>query len=143
MKKIDIDKKTIEEKIKLVELHLGRLNEMTSLSQKEITDDKNFAYAAWNLRGALESVFNICTHILSRIPGVKIDEYKQMAIDMGKQGIITKQFAEENLFKMAGYRNRLTHFYFEVTPEEMHGIIQNNLGDFDIFMKSIKTLLEN
>ena len=141
MKKININKKTIEEKIKLIELHLGRLKEMSLLSQREITNERNFAYAAWNLRGALESTFNICTHILSRIPGVKIDEYKQMAIDMGKQRIVAKEFAEEKLVKMAGYRNRLTHFYFEVTPKEMYGVIQNNLSDFDIFMKSIKKLL--
>ncbi len=141
--KLDINKKTIEEKMKRIELHLRRLEELKSLSGLQMADDKNFAYASWNLRGALESVFGICTHVLSRIPGVKIDEYKQMAIDMGKEGIVPMDFAEDRLVKMAKYRNRLTHFYFEVTPEEMHGIIQNNLGDFDIFMKSIKKLLED
>lgn len=143
MKKFNVNKTTIEEKIKLIELHIGRLKKLISLPQKEISEDKNFAYAAWNLRGALESLFNICTHILSRIPGVKIDEYKQMALDMGKEGIVPMEFAEGTLLKMAGYRNRLTHFYYEVTPEEMHSIIQNNLGDFDVFMKSIKKLLED
>ena len=44
---------------------------------------------------------------------------------------------------MVGYRNRLTHFYFEVTPKEMYKIIQNNLGDFDKFLKYIKKILEN
>ncbi len=143
MKKIDINKKTIEEKIKLIELHLRRLKDMKSMPELQVAEDKNFAYAAWNLRGALESLFSICTHVLSRIPGVKIDEYKQMAIDMGKEGIVPTEFAQDNLVKMAKYRNRLTRFYFEVTPKEMHGIIQNNLSDFDIFMKSIKNVLKS
>jgi len=51
-------------------------------------------------------------------------------------------FAEEKLYKMAGYRNRLTHFYFEITPAELHEIIQNNLGDFRVFLKHIKIILE-
>ncbi len=141
MKKLDINKKVIEEKIRLIELHLERLKGLRSVPEIQVAEDKTFGYAAWNLRGALESLFSICTHILSRIPGVKIDEYKQMAIDMGKQGIMPMEFAEDNLVKMAKYRNRLTHFYFEVTPKEMHSIIQNHLGDFDIFMKNIKKLL--
>lgn len=64
-----------------------------------------------------------------------------MAIEMGKQGFVPMGFAEGNLYKMAGYRNRLTHFYFEVSPEEMYKVIQNNLGDFEIFMKHIKKLM--
>lgn len=52
-------------------------------------------------------------------------------------------FTKNKLYEMAGYRNRLTHFYFEVTPKEMYKIIQNNLGDFDKFLKYIKKILEN
>jgi len=51
-------------------------------------------------------------------------------------------FTKNKLYEMAGYRNRLTHFYFEVTPKEMYKIIQNNLGDFDKFLKYIKKILE-
>lgn len=51
------------------------------------------------------------------------------------------EFAEQKLYKMGGYRNRLTHFYFEVKPEEMHSIVQNNLNDFKEFMGYIKPLL--
>jgi len=52
-------------------------------------------------------------------------------------------FAEEKLEKMARYRNRLTHFYLEITPKEMYGIIQHNLGDFEVFLKHIKRVVEN
>ena len=30
---------------------------------------------------------------------------------------------------MAGYRNRIIHFYAEVTPEELYGILTEKLGD--------------
>ena len=42
---------------------------------------------------------------------------------------------------MGGYRNRLTHFYFEVTPKEMYDIVQNNADDFKKFMGFVKKFL--
>jgi uncharacterized protein YutE (UPF0331/DUF86 family) len=94
------------------------------------------------LRYALEATFDICAHILSRIPGAKVEEYKRMAIEMGRQKIVPMNFAKNQLNKMAGYRNRLTHFYLEVTPEEMRQIISDNLGDFEVFLKYIKKLVK-
>lgn len=142
MKNLKIDKNLIVSRIKLIELYLKRLREMQNLSKGKFALPDNFAIAAYNLRSALEATFDICAHILSRIPGAQIDEYKQMAVEMGKQGLIPMDFAKNQLQKMAGYRNRLTHFYFEITPEEMYGIIQHNLGDFEIFLKHIKKILK-
>jgi uncharacterized protein YutE (UPF0331/DUF86 family) len=141
MKDLKINKKIIEDRIKLIELYLRRLKEMKGLSKRKFALPDNFAIAAYNLRSALEATFDICAHILSRIPGAKVREYKEMAIEMGGQKIIPMDFAENQLYKMVGYRNRLTHFYFEVTPNEMYEIIQNNLGDFETFLKHIKKFL--
>ena len=44
---------------------------------------------------------------------------------------------------MAGYRNRLTHFYFDVTPLEMYKIVKKDLGDFDTFLNYIKVFLSH
>ena len=139
--KTEIDKKIIKEKISLLEKHLSRLKNLQNLSLNQLGMPDNFDIAAWNLRCALEATFDICAHILSRIPGVKIEAYKQMAIEMGTQKILPLKFAKEKLEKMAGYRNRLTHFYFEISPKEMYEIIQHNLKDFEIFLKYIKKLL--
>lgn len=50
-----------------------------------------------------------------------------MAAEMALQKIVPEAFAGDVPVKMAGYRNRLTHFYFEVSSKEMHGVIQNGL----------------
>ena len=141
MKKLQIDKELILERIDIIEKSLGKLEGLKGLTPGRFMIDENFAVAEHYLRYALEATFDICAHILSRIPGVKVDEYKQMALEMGRQEFIPMDFAEQKLEKMAGYRNRLTHFYFEVTPEEMYKIIQENLEDFEIFMKHLKKLL--
>lgn len=141
MSNIKIDKELILERFDLINLSLIKLNGLKELTPGRFMMDENFAIAEHYLRYALEATFDICAHILSRIPRAKIDEYKQMALEMGKQGIVPMEFAEQKLYKMGGYRNRLTHFYFEVKPEEMHSIVQNNISDFKEFMGYIKPLL--
>jgi uncharacterized protein YutE (UPF0331/DUF86 family) len=140
---IDLNKKTILDRIIIIEKSKKKLENLKSLSLDKFTGSENFAIAEHYLRYALEASFDICAHVLARIPGAKVDEYKQMALEMGKQSIVPMSFAEDKLHKMAGYRNRLTHFYFEIPPVELHGIIQNNLGDFEIFLGHIKKLLED
>ena len=43
---------------------------------------------------------------------------------------------------MAGYRNRLTHLYAQVSAEELHEILKNHLGDVVFFIQRIKDVLE-
>lgn len=142
MRELEINKKKVLERIDIIQRSLKKLNQLKGLTSGKFMLDENFAIGEHYLRYALEATFDICAHILSRIPGVKTDEYKQMAIEMGKQGFVPMDFAEGNLYKMAGYRNRLTHFYVEVSPEEIYDIIQNDLGDFEIFLKHIKKLVQ-
>ena len=117
-----IKREVILERINIIQKALARLEKLKDLSEGQFALEDNFAIAEHNLRYALEAVFDICGHILARIPGSQATEYKKMAIEMGKFGIVPEGFAEEVLFKMAGYRNRLTHFYSEISPKEIYGI---------------------
>lgn len=141
MQKLEVDQKIISDRLDVIQKCLGRLEKMRGLSQGRFMVEDNFAIAEHNLRYTLEAVFDICSHILSRIPGARPEEYKQMALAMGEHKIVSKKFAREKLFKMAGYRNRLTHFYFDVSYKEMYDIIQNNLEDVEEFLKYIKKFL--
>jgi uncharacterized protein YutE (UPF0331/DUF86 family) len=141
MKALKIKKKIILERIDIIQKSLDQLNKLKSLTLGRFMLPENFAIAEHYLRYALEATFDICAHVLSRIPGAQVEEYKKMAIEMGRQNLIPMKFAQNQLYKMAGYRNRLTHFYFEITPKEMYQILKENLGDFEIFLKYIKKLL--
>lgn len=61
-----------------------------------------FDLAQHYLRLTLEGVFNITGHILSRLPGGRATEYKEMARKLGAHGIVDRTFAEERLVPMAG-----------------------------------------
>lgn len=106
-------------------------------------EDYHFDVAKLHLREALEGVFHIGTHILSRLNGGRGTEYKDIARKLGELGIVEKEFANSALARMAGYRNRLTHFYAEIKPQELYDILQRDLGDFDIFLHAVKNVLEH
>lgn len=124
----------------------NELSELQKLSKENLGDFKKgsgWKLAQFHLHRALEGVFNIGNHIVSRIPGSVATQYKEVALKLGENNIVTKDFAQEKLVKMAKYRNRLVHFYAEITTDELYNILQNDLADFEVFLKSVKTLLQN
>ncbi|MBI3335365.1 MAG: DUF86 domain-containing protein [Candidatus Portnoybacteria bacterium] len=116
---------------------------MENFTLEEFSKEDNFDRAQFYLRRALEGVFHIGAHILSRKEGGRVTEYKEIARRLGELGIIKKSFAEGPLTQMAKYRNRLTHFYADILPQELHTILQHNLGDTETFLRAIKELIHN
>ncbi len=64
----------------------------------------------------------------------------QPAGKLGKRKVISEELSGA-LIKMVGYRNRMVHFYSEVTSEELHQIILNNMEDFDRFNREISSFI--
>lgn len=126
-----------------IQRDLQRLASLANLLADEFSLEDNFVKAQFYLRRALEGVFHIGSHILSRIPGGRATEYKEIAVKLGEFNILEKSFAEDNLKKMAGYRNRLTHYYSNITPNEIQKILKEHLTDFDTFLLSVKNLLQH
>ena len=126
-----------------IEEDIADLKILGKLDLPAFIQDKKFENANFHLHHALEGVFNISSHLISRVPGAAAAAYRDIALKMGELGFVDKNFAEEALVKMAGYRNRIVHFYSEITPQEYYKIIQNHLGDFDKFLSHIKSVLEH
>jgi len=143
MKNFPIEKDTVLKRVNGIQIELAELEKLGELSFENFQKEKGFELGQYHLHRALEGVFNISAHILSRIPGGQATKYKDMARNLGKFGIVDKQFAETELSKMADYRNRLVHFYAEVTPEEVYKIITEYLRDFETFLSAIKKVLEH
>ncbi len=143
MKRLPLNREVILLRIREIEKDIEKLLRFKDFSFREFEADDNFAIAEHYLRRALEAVFDIGNHILSRVPGVRVSTYKEIVLGLYKEKIIPENFAKEKLVKMAGYRNRLIHFYAEVSVEELYEIIQKNLGDFEEFLNYLKDLLEN
>ncbi len=135
--KLNVEK--IERHLAFIQECVEEMRKLSHLSEEEcLSDNRNYAATESYLRRALEAMFDICRHILSKMYGFKELEYKKVALELGRKSIIEdKNYVNTVLLKMAGYRNRLVHMYYEVSKKELYEIIQTGLSDIDRFVKEI------
>jgi len=93
-----------------------------------LADERNVAAAESYLRRALEALLDLGRHILAKGFGQGVSEYKAVARALAEVGVLNAEEAHL-LAVLAGYRNRLVHFYHEVTPEELYAICVQQLDD--------------
>jgi uncharacterized protein YutE (UPF0331/DUF86 family) len=83
----------------------------------------------------------MCNHIISRngyrVPEDYGDTFKVMA----EQGAFDQSFSEE-LVKMAKFRNRLVHLYWEIDDSRLYSILEDHLADLKKFLNSIASFLQ-
>ncbi len=140
---IKLDNDTVLRRVNGIQQEIAELEKLALIPFDEFKSGVGFKLAQFHLHRALEGVFHIAAHLLARIPGGQASGYKEMAKKCGEYGIVPKDFAASTLEKMAGYRNRLVHFYAEISLEEMHDLISKHRGDFNIFLKGVKNVLEH
>lgn len=143
MNQLNLEKDVIIKRIEGIEAELIELKKLGAQELPEFTGGYGWKLAQFHLHRALEGVFNISSHILSRIPGATATQYKEIALKMGEYKLVSDEFAKTELVEMAKYRNRLVHFYAEISAEELYKIIQENLGDFEVFLKFVKDVLSS
>ncbi len=93
-------------------------------------DSRNLAAAESYLRRALEGLLDLGRHVLAKGFGVGTTEYKEVATRLSEVGVIHAGQAA-TMMRMAGYRNRLVHFYHEVGDHELYEICASQLTDVD------------
>lgn len=133
----------IHNRIDLINRSITRLRKLALLNKAQfLADPDNFAIAEHHLRRALESLFDIGRHIMAKQGLGHPVDYRSIILALAKEKIIPEEFAAR-IKSMAGYRNRLVHGYAEVTPDEMHNIIENRLYDFEDFCRYILKLISS
>jgi uncharacterized protein YutE (UPF0331/DUF86 family) len=94
------------------------------------SDSRNVASAESYLRRGLEALLDLGRHVLAKGLGIATTEYKDIASRLQEAGVVTGEQAA-SLTRLAGYRNRLVHFYHEVGDRELYEICADQLGDVD------------
>lgn len=103
-----------------------------------LADTRNVFTAESCLRTSLEALFDLGRHILAKRFGVGVTEYKEIAFELERQGVLDADKAA--LLKiLAGYRNRMVHFYHEIKPEELHEICRRELEDVQRVKEALRT----
>jgi uncharacterized protein YutE (UPF0331/DUF86 family) len=91
-------------------------------------DPRNVAAAESYLRRSLEALLDIGRHLLAKAFDTAASEYKSIPRGLREAGLLTEGEADL-LRQMAGYRNRLVHFYDQITTEELYTICAQQMDD--------------
>ncbi|HEY3131871.1 MAG TPA: DUF86 domain-containing protein [Acidobacteriota bacterium] len=105
-------------------------------------DPRNVASAESYLRRALEALLDLGRHIGARGFGKAAAEYKQIAEVLRDAGVLDET-ASKILRKLAGYRNRMVHFYDEVSHRELWEICTNELKDIERVLDVLLNWINN
>lgn len=135
MPRFDSDKMT-----KLVsELHksMSRLRYLSQLPKSEFfSDPDKIGSAKYHFIVAIESCIDMCNHLISkngfRVPEDYADTFRVLA----EENILASEFASD-LVKMAKFRNRLVHLYWEVDDEQLWDFLITRLSDYERLLKSL------
>jgi uncharacterized protein YutE (UPF0331/DUF86 family) len=88
------------------------------------------------LRRALEALLDLARYVLAKGFGRAPVEYAEVARQLGEVGVVNVALAER-LSVMARYRNRMVHFYDEITDREMFEILTRDFGDVERVLSAI------
>jgi uncharacterized protein YutE (UPF0331/DUF86 family) len=135
-----VDLKIVRDRLLLVEQSLEDLRSLPQTDVDEFTSDRrNILAADAALRRGLEALFDVTRHLLAKGVGVGSLEYREVAQRACDHGLVGDLSLAARFVEMAGYRNRLTHHYDEVTPAELFGVISQRLGDLEAVADALRT----
>ena len=135
----EISLKTVSDRLEIVQTCLEDLRRLPADTLEEFSSDfRNSGAAESSLRRAIEALFDLLRHLLSQRYGRGSLEYKEVASLAAKKGLVQDPRLAATLMELAGFRNRLTHFYHEITPEELYDIIKNELSDLEQIAEELR-----
>lgn len=134
-----VDLKIVRERLQLMDQSLHDLRSLPQASLDEFTADRRNVLAAdAALRRGLEALFDVARHLLAKGHGVGSLEYREVAQKAAEHCVIADPDLAARLVEMAGYRNRLTHHYDEVTPRELFTVVSRDLGDLAAIAEELR-----
>ncbi len=132
-----IDEKVIAQRARWIREAIAALKELPLSNQQAFLGNKhNIAAAESYLRRSLEALFDVGRHILAKGFAYPATEYKEIASGLFEKSVIGRADADL-MRKMAGYRNRMVHFYHEISSEELLDICLNHTDEIDRLLEQM------
>ena len=126
-----ISKRVVSDRLAWVDRMVSEIRALPLEDRAAFFSDRRNLWAAEScLRRGLEALLDLGRHILAKGFGIGVSEYKEIALRLAEHDVLASQDAEL-LRVLAGYRNRLVHFYHEIGPDELYEICAFRLTDLE------------
>ena len=132
-----IDTETLSSRIGNLRGYLEKLTTLAVVSKEEFLREFTYIESAKHLlQVSIESCLDIAHHIVAEEGYRTPTDYYDTFVVLYENKILPENFMP-SLRQMVGFRNRLVHLYWDVGSEAIYQILQENLGDFEVFVKLI------
>jgi len=136
-----ISKKVIADRLAWVDRMMNEIRSLPLDSKSTFMQDTRNVWAAEScLRRALEALFDMGRHIAAKGFAEAVTEYKEIASALNRREVISITDLEM-MQKLAGYRNRLVHFYHDVSADELFEICASHLEDVEHIAEALRSWL--
>lgn len=114
-----------------------RLQDLARLPKEEfLADPDKIGSAKYHFIVAIEAAIDLSNHIIARNNLRIPEDYADTFRVLGEAGIFPPEFTA-TLIKMASFRNRLVHIYWDVDNDTLYNILVNGLKDLDAYLKAM------
>jgi len=138
-----VSKRVIADRLHWIAKMMEEINSLPLISFEVFSSDKRNIWSAEScLRRSLEALMDLGRHILAKGYGQGVSEYKEIASMLEEVGVLSDK-ESAGLRTLAGYRNRMVHFYHEISERELFEICSSQLSDITNVAEAIKAWVNN
>jgi len=133
--------KTVAAKAEAIRAMIAAIETLPLASEADFSADGRMVAAGESfLRRSLEALLDLGRHVLAKGFGKVIPDYAAVANELGTQGLLSPESVAK-LRLMARYRNRMVHFYDEITTPELYAILTEKRGDLEEILAALQSWL--
>ena len=113
-----ISKRIVADRLDWIDRMVREIRSLPLENYDEFRGDKRNIWSAEScLRRALEALMDLGRHVLAKGFGRGASEYKSIASSLREVDVLSDE-ESVTLKTLAGYRNRMVHFYHEISEKE-------------------------
>lgn len=132
-----VDVETVTALLTALGQYVDELEKYRSLSYAEFAATTQHYWAVEHgLQLAIQALLDVGNHILAAETAHPVEEYRDIIVALGEEGILPPAFAGR-ILGMAGFRNVLVHRYRQINLREVYDHLQNDLDDFRHFARYV------
>lgn len=136
------DRDVVEDHISHIRRYLRELQTFSEIDRASFKHNTERQYAVLHaLQLAIEASIDVATHICSADSLGTPTSYAE-AFDMLEEAEVVDGELGDKLRSMARFRNRIVHLYADVDEDVVYDILQNNIGDFEMYIRVVERYLE-
>ena len=121
---------------------LENLKDLQKLNKKNFVSNPHMLGSCkYHFIVTIEGIIDLCNHLIAQNKYRAPKDYADTFQVLNEQGLFNEEFTD-TLKKMARFRNRLIHLYWEVDREELYRILHAHLKDIELFLEKFSSIIK-